>query len=267
MQSLFLTYQSSLIHYYKAGKGSRLLLCFHGYGESCQSFSFLEHDLAGDFTIIAIDLPFHGKTVWREGLNFTPQSMLEIIERIAGNDPRIHLLAFSMGGRIALSLLQLAPARIEKMVLLAPDGLKVHGWYKLATQNKLGNRFFRYTMRNPGWLLSLLSMAYKVKLTSQSVYKFTNAHIQDERVRDELYKRWTSMREFRPDLRRIKSLVREHRIPARLLYGQHDRIMRFESGERFRKGIEPFCQLNILPAGHQLLNEKNREIIILSLKT
>jgi pimeloyl-ACP methyl ester carboxylesterase len=270
MQSFFLTYKSSLIHYHKAGKGNRLLLCFHGYSESCQSFSFLEDELTADFAIIAVDLPFHGKTDWKEGLDFTPQNLLDIIEQITGDifhHSKIYLLGFSMGARVALSLLQLMPVHIEKMVLLAPDGLKTHGWYKLATQNKLGNRLFRFTMQNPGWLLSLLSIANKIRLTNQSVYKFTNAYIQDEQVRDELYKRWTCMREFRPDLSRIKSLIREHRIPARLLYGQYDRIMRSESGKQFKKGIEAFCELSILPAGHQLLHEKNREIIVHSLKT
>jgi pimeloyl-ACP methyl ester carboxylesterase len=92
------------------------------------------------------------------------------------------------------------------------------------------------------------------------------AHIQDQQMREELYKRWTCMRTFRSDPRRVKSLIREHQIPVKLLYGRFDRIMRFETGERFKKGIEAFCELSILPAGHQLLQEKNLDIIIHLLK-
>jgi hypothetical protein len=43
------------------------------------------------------------------------------------------------------------PEQIEKLVLLAPDGLKVNFWYWLATQTWLGKNSFCFTMKHPGW--------------------------------------------------------------------------------------------------------------------
>jgi pimeloyl-ACP methyl ester carboxylesterase len=44
------------------------------------------------------------------------------------------LMGFSLDGRIALSVLELMPAGVSRLVLLAPDGLKINFWYWLSTQ-------------------------------------------------------------------------------------------------------------------------------------
>ena len=137
MQSFYLQYRSSTIHYQTGGKGPRLLICLHGYGESVSSFEFLEKPLQELFTLIAIDMPLHGKTQWNEGLNFDPAELIEVLHMICTSqslDPaKLELLGYSMGGRIGLSLFQLIPDKIEHMLLIAPDGLAASGWYKLST--------------------------------------------------------------------------------------------------------------------------------------
>ena len=279
MQSFFLSHNSSRIHYLLGGRGGKLLICFHGYGESAESFSFLEESLGKDFTILAIDLPFHGKTDWKEGLFFDPQELIALIGQMVaggpggegspgsdkrlGGDGKWWLMGYSMGGRIALSLLEKIPEKVEKLILLAPDGLKVNVWYWLTTQTKPGNVLFRRTMQKPGWFFFLLRIGNALKLVNRSVYKFTLYHIDQASVRNELYRRWTTLRGFRPDIRVIQALIREKHIPVRLLYGQYDRIIRPERGEKFRKGgIETWCRLSLLPVGHQLLQARHLEAIL-----
>jgi pimeloyl-ACP methyl ester carboxylesterase len=270
MHSVFLTYKSSLIHYRKGKEGKQLLFCFHGYGESSESFDFLETSTDREFTLIAIDLPFHGKTDWQEGLFLDPRDLLVLLEKISGGLPGGNqqwlLMGFSMGGRVALDLLQMAPEKIEKMVLLAPDGLKLNGWYWLATQTGPGNWLFRLTMQNPAWLFFVLRIAHRSSLLNQSIYKFTVNYIDNTEVRDELYKRWTTLRGFRPDIPALRSSIRQHQVSIRLLYGRYDRIIRSTTGEKFRKGIETYCSLVILPGGHQILQPKYLEELLASLK-
>jgi pimeloyl-ACP methyl ester carboxylesterase len=270
MESIFLQYKSSHIHYCKAGHGDKLLLCFHGYSKSSESFYFLEKNVEQDYTIIAIDFPFHGKTIWKEGLHFTPDNLLEIIYLIlAGltlSKEKIYLIGFSMGGRAALSLLEYIPSKIEKLVLLAPDGFRINFWYWLATQNKAGNKLFKHIMQKPALMFHALKAANKIQLVNQSIYKFISMYIHDKRVRDDLYKRWTTMSRFRPHIKKIKSIIKEYKVPVNLLYGEHDRIIRFERAEKFREGIEPYCKLQIIPGGHQLLIQQNAEVIMEMLK-
>jgi pimeloyl-ACP methyl ester carboxylesterase len=248
------------MHYCWFGTGPRLLLCLHGYGESEASFHFLEKYISADYTLIAVDLPFHGKTQWQEELQFSVADLVAITETLhakhCNGNSRITLLGYSMGGRVALQLLQSLYTKIEKTVLLAPDGLKVNIWYWLATQTWLGNRLFRFTMKHPGWFFTLLQTGNKLKLINQSVLKFTRYYIHDTTVRRLLYERWTCMRAIKPDPGSIKKLIRTYDLKVCLLYGQYDRIIRHERGQKFRSGIESFCTLHIIQTGHQVLQEK-----------
>ena len=256
----------SRIHYSCWGTGPRLLFCFHGYGESADTFSFLTEPLGRDFTLVAFDLPFHGQTHgqtdWHESLFFDPADLLTQMEEISsGYTTPWTLLGYSMGGRVALHLLQLAPEKIGKLVLLAPDGLRVNPWYWLATQTQPGNRLFRFTMRHPGWLFFFLRIGNALNCVNPGIYKFTTRYIDNIKVRQNLYARWTIMRGFRPKPGLIQNIIRSRNIPVRLIYGRYDRIIRAERGLTFQKGIADLCTLQILPTGHHLLQPGNLEII------
>jgi pimeloyl-ACP methyl ester carboxylesterase len=280
MHTAYLDYGSSRIRYSRWGTGNKILLCFHGYGESADSFAFLEDVSGNEFTILAIDLPFHGKTEWREGPLFQTDDLLAILNGIIGDktgvggaategaategggDRKWWLLGYSMGGRVALGILERVPEKIEKLVLVCPDGLKMNGWYWLATQNAPGRGLFRWTMKNPGWFFFFLKAADQFRLVNRSVYKFTVNYIGDPGVREELYRRWTVLRKFRPDIPAIQALIRRLRIPVRLLYGRYDRIIRWETGAKFSREAGTDCRLVILETGHSLLREKNGDILL-----
>lgn len=242
-----------------------MLLCLHGYGESEHSFHFLEDHLPHSWKLVAIDLPWHGKTQWKEKKDFTVTDLVQIIDTIlaAQNMPGspFSLLGFSMGGRMSLSMLQQIPQRISKMILLAPDGLKVNGWYWLSTQTYLGNSLFHFTMNYPGWLFGLLRIGHWLGFINRSVYKFTSHYVHDRSMRRQLYLRWTGMRRIKPDLHIIKKKIAANKITVQLVYGEYDRIIRHERGEKFRKGIETYCTVQVIASGHQLLQEKNAALI------
>jgi pimeloyl-ACP methyl ester carboxylesterase len=268
MQSATISFQSSRIHFVYAGCGNAVIICFHGYGDSSDSFKFLSRHLpAEEFTIIAIDLPFHGDTEWNEDLNFSVTDLKNIVASILEQrnipiNQKIVLLGFSLGGRICLSLYQVMPEKIERIVLLAPDGLKVNFWYWLPTQTSLGNKFFAFTMKRPGWFLGLLKLLNKLKMVNASIFKFVHYHIDDAQVRNDLYRRWTVLRKLKPDLVQTKSFISKYHTQLRLIYGKHDRIILSVRGEIFRKGIEDFCSLAVINSGHQVLQEKHIQEIL-----
>lgn len=264
----FISFGSSRLHYHRWGRGDKLLLCFHGYGETAASFTFLADALGEEFTVIAIDLPFHGQTEWKEypatssnpvqSLPFTVDHLLSMLETLLStlgipDTTPWYIIGYSMGGRIALSLLEAAPERVIRLILAAPDGLRVNPWYWLATQTAPGRRLFRWTMFHPGWFFFILRAGNTLKLVNPSIYKFVAHYVGQPQVRHALYVRWTGLRKFRPHLPAIRDIIRGRRLTIRILYGRFDRIIRVKRGEQFRKGIEPYCQLTILPAGHQLL--------------
>lgn len=270
MESFRISYKNSFIEYYRFGSGPKPAICFHGYGEEAKSFEFLSKYADDRFTFLSVNLPFHGKTEWNDGLQFTRSDLSEIVEEILIKNNFKHqisnfkltLLGFSLGGRAALCLSQKMPDKIEKLVLLAPDGLKVNFWYWLATQSWVGNRFFRFTMKHPGWFFGFLKLLNKLGFVNASIFKFVNYYIGDAKVRQLLYDRWTTLRKLKPGIKQIKDIVSKNKIQVRLVYGKHDRIILSSVGERFKKGIEEFCSLSVIQSGHQVLHEKHIDEIL-----
>jgi len=267
------TYKNSQISYYRFGNGELPVICFHGYGEAATTFSFLSKYAGIQYTFYAIDLPFHGKTVWNEGLNFSADDLLQIVQKILAihrsesqtANPKPYLMGFSLGGRMVLSLYESFPEGFEKLILLAPDGLKVNFWYWLATQTWAGNRFFHFTMKHPGWFFGLLQGMNKLKLVNASIFKFVKHYIGDKQVRQLLYQRWTTFRKIKPGISNIKTHIKQQHTEVRLVYGIHDRIILSSVGEKFRSGIEDHCDINLIHSGHQVLHEKHAEEILESL--
>jgi len=273
MEPLRFNYKNSIIAYYRFGSGLKQVICFHGYGEDATTFEFLSKYAGNQFTFYAIDLPFHGKTVWKDQLTFTESDLVEITQKILHQDnqkskienQKLLLLGFSLGGRIALSLYQSMSEKIENLILLAPDGLKVNFWYWLSTQTWLGNKFFAFTMKHPGWFFMLLKLLHKLKLVNTSIYKFCTHYVNDAQARQVLYTRWTTLRKLKPNISGIKKLIKENKTPVSILYGRHDRIILSSVGEKFKKGIEEQCVLTIIHSGHQVLHEKHVKEIVESL--
>jgi len=278
MEKQVVTYKSSQICYYRIGTGPMLGLCFHGYGEDATSFAFLEKLAGNQCTFYAIDLPFHGQTGWKEDLNFTHTDLQQIIHELllANNinlqvdapkpDRKIVLIGFSLGGRVALSLHQAWPNLTERLVLMAPDGLKVNFWYWLSTRTWVGNKLFDFTMKYPGWFFLFLRIINRLGMVNASIFKFVNFYIGNKGARIQLYERWTTLRRLKPNIKRIKSFILQNKTPVRLIYGRHDRIILPIRGEKFKEGIEAYCTLKVIASGHQVLHEKHGDEILESLK-
>lgn len=270
MEHLQLTYKNSQVSYYRFGSGPKQVICFHGYGEEATLYSFLEKYADNQFTFYAIDLPFHGQTKWNDGLNFSHIDLYQIVRTILletneqqkTRNEKLILMGFSLGGRIALSFYQSQPESVEKIILLAPDGLVVNFWYWLATQTWAGNKLFAFSMKYPGWFFAFLKMVNKLGLVNVSVFKFVNFYIGNKEARQLLYQRWTGLRKLKPNLERIKKLIRQYKTPARLVYGKYDRIILPVRGEQFQKGIEEFCTVTVIASGHQVVHENHVEEIL-----
>ncbi len=256
MESHQLPYRNSHVHYLKFGSGTKYLFCFHGYGEDASNFLFLSRFLGNDYMLFSLDMPFHGQTVWNENLDFTVTDLEAIINKIVPLELQtISLLGYSMGGRICLSLLLQIPSKIEKVVLIAPDGLHKNFWYWLATQTKIGNSLFNYTMRKPYWFFAGMKWLTNINLLNKSIFKFAHSYLDDKPERELLYKRWTTLRKFQPRASAITQVLKQHQTPLKMVFGTYDRIIVKKRSDGIAKQ-NASIQVKTIKAGHQLLKEK-----------
>jgi len=251
-----LSFRNSTVHYTHWGTGPEWLFCFHGYGEESSSFLCLKKSLEQQYTVIAIDLPFHGKTEWNEGFSFEPDDLLEMIHQLRPAGQGFHLMGYSMGGRVVLQLVQLAAVEIRSVLLVAPDGLHKKVWQRLATNSPAGKQLFKKVMEKPEWLLGTLDLAGKLGLYNRNLLKFVHYYLDEARQRKLLYNRWITMRKFKPDKKRVKQKIVQNRILVNLVFGCYDNVILTKYGTAFSKNSEGYIQLTELEAGHLLLREK-----------
>ena len=116
MEEGFLEYGNSKVHFLKFGNGEKLLIALHGFGDHASVFLPLEPALKKDYTVYALDLPYHGQTQW-QGDSFSKKNVIGLFEFILKREQkkRFDLMGFSFGGRIILSSLSELNDKIGKI--------------------------------------------------------------------------------------------------------------------------------------------------------
>lgn len=249
-----LTYNDNTIVYNTYGSGDKAVVCLHGYAQTASRWGILEPYLGKRFTLYAIDLPYHGKTQWNHVDTFTVSALIDIIHKMLPSSVQtFYLLAYSMGGRIALRLLQEIPQKIEKAILLAPDGLHRNPWYRFATHTVIGRKLFNEFKKNPKLIITVGKRLQKQGILSEQLYNLAYYYINDETARFVLYNRWISTRHFRPDLKLLRQIISKYHIPVEMVFAKHDKIIVADHGIEFIKGLEKQARIQIIDAGHSFL--------------
>lgn len=254
----FLPFNRSSICYYTFGHGKRLLFAFHGYSNDSHIFDVLQPALQNDYTLVAIDLPIHGGTRWRDGL-FTSHKLNKIISLIIEKEklPEDYILmGFSLGGRIAMSLFQQFPQHVSSMVLLAPDGLYKGKWYRFIAQSFIGTRITAYFLKRPETAMRILDWSKKNHIINTHVYLYAQGLLNSRRERMLLYARWTFMRKMRPSLKKICKAINSYSVPVKLIFGKGDTITPEHNADYLLANAAPYVEFQEWEAGHLLLREK-----------
>lgn len=261
-----IAWQGHSLHYSYSGTGTRLFLALHGFGETGAHFHCLEAGLEKSGILLTPDLPYHGSSVWKGVQPLEPQHLIGMLQEIRARHGweqfPVTLIGYSMGGRIALSLLETGLSGADHLVLLAPDGLQMNFWYWLATQTYWGNRLFAFTMLHPGFFRKGIALAHALRLLNSSVAKFADRYLHDPTVRKLLYIRWTSFRKFRPRLKKLAALIREKKLRVTQVYGRYDRIILPHNGQKFNDRIAPQGRLVLLETGHKLLTPSHIPVVL-----
>ncbi len=255
MSELYLPYMNSRFHYTLEGDGNQLLVCLHGFGESAMHFRPLIQELGHQFTIIAIDMPLHGKTEWQEKRGLEKKDLAAVIQELMTQHKftRFSLLGYSMGGRLALCTVEKMADKLDNLIMVAGDGLRNNPWHMFVTQTSIGNRIFKYNTYHPQFFFSLIKVWRKLGLLNESIYKFVLHRMDQPEKRKQVYEVWTILRRMMPNKKLCKQLLSRYNVNTLLIFGKYDRVIPPELGKRFVDGSFP-CKTLILEKGHQLIS-------------
>jgi pimeloyl-ACP methyl ester carboxylesterase len=261
-QSGYISSGNNRLHYLKWGSGKLLLLAFHGYGNDAAIFAPLADYLKDEYTILSFDLPHHGKSEWSKDTLLTRKQLVDLVEnaeKMFATD-KISLIGYSMGGRVCLSVLESRPANVEKVILLATDGLSVNGYYYFFTRTWIGKGIFRNMLSKPDPYVRVADWLKNKKLVNASRHKFATHFMQSDHSRDFLLRVWPSMSELIPSPSKLKATIKQYKIPVVIFMGAYDKIMPPSLGEAFRSGLDT-VQLIVLEKGHRLIDHESAQQI------
>ncbi len=106
------------------GTGRAVLVALHGFGRSGGRMERLGLSLGEQFTTLAPDLPYHGKSEWYSD-RYTTADFTALLQQLLDRFPErpVFLLGHSLGGRYLSACLDgLRHAGLQDLALVAPDG-------------------------------------------------------------------------------------------------------------------------------------------------
>jgi len=237
------------------GEGPGKILAFHGFGQDSTHFGVFEEVIGSTHQLHSFDLPYHGKSrnpIKTDGIEKDALRNFFTGYFRSNKITSFVLVGYSIGAKFALNLVHFFPDMIDRLILIAPDGLKINFWYRMATGTHFSRRIFKYFMEHPAIFLKFTGLLSFFKLLHPSVSRFVKSQVADPDTRKLIYNAWVNYRTLNLDIRILGKKIEKHKIPVEIILGEKDRVI---SAEAVRPLIRefPYANVHILPVGHHRL--------------
>jgi len=254
-----ITHDQFTLSYRIYGDGPEVLIAFHGFGCDATDFEAFEPLLKEKYTIYAFDLFYHGESPAPDE-DFPPANpsvMAHMIEKLLWKDKRVKfsILAYSLGGRIALCLVQKLPHRINEVFLVAPDGLKKEWHEDFVARTFVGKMIYKRLINHPKTFFSLINFFVSIKVIHPKLKQFIELNLDSVDKRQKVFNTWRVFRHMRPDLSVVAHYINTKSIRLELFFGKYDQIIQPKLGNRLHKRVKRRSKLHLLETGHQLLTK------------
>jgi pimeloyl-ACP methyl ester carboxylesterase len=253
------SYASFRLEYISWGSGTETIICFHGFGRRAEDFELFLPLLQSNQRMIAVNLFAHENSYFpEERIDNDPLRIHEWTacwEAFMKHESfdSFHLIGYSMGGRIALTMLEHMPAKISSVLLFATDGLKKNVLYRFASGTSLGKRIYRRIIDKPDIVFATANFLHALKILHPKLHRFTFVHLDTREKRQQVYDAWLIYKNFFPNLDRLALEINDSGRPFCLVFGKHDSVIPPKLGFRFTASIHRDNVMYVLPSGHRIL--------------
>lgn len=260
---------SGNLHYSRYGSGQKVLLAFHGFGQTRNDLKPFIEPFLEDHTVYCFDVFFHGESTWNlhEAPRVTPQLWNKLIDDFIEKEQldTFSLVGFSLGSRFALQIFKSRPTKIEAVYLLAPDNIKPDFWYELATGTAFGRAILKHLVDRPGMFFRMVDFLGFIKFIDLSVKKFVAGQMNTRLKRKQVYHCWTAFRPLLSSAHELVELLNQHKLPLYLFSGKMDRVVGKKSLLPLISKVKKCTWVELESGHHNLL--KNAGKYLAELKT
>ena len=225
-----------------------VVLLLHGFGSSLQTWDAWGQGLANEYRVVRLDIAGFGLTGPAQPADYSDeadvQRLLAVVDQLGL--PRMTVVGHSMGGRLAWHFAAAHPQRVDKLVLIAPDGFPdpqaksdrtydVPAWMgvaRYALPRWMIKKGVASAYADPSRLDDATARRYQDMLLAPGVRQAVLARMAQTRNRDPL-----------PWLQRLT-------MPTLLLWGAQDGMIPAENSMDYQRAM-PHAQRVVMPdVGH-----------------
>lgn len=235
------------------------VLLIHGFGASLHTWEPWAQTLSQHLRVLRLDLPGSGLSPPDVGNDYSDTRSIALITALldARGLQKVSLLGHSIGGRIAWTLAATAPQRVDKLVLLAPDGFASPGFeYGKPAQVPAAMGLMRWVA--PRWLLRMNLEPGYFQAQALSEDKLSRYHdlMRAPGARAAMLARWqqTTLREPQPLLQHIQA-------PTLLVWGREDAMIPFSNATDYQQSIARNTLLALDSMGHLAMEENPQQAL------
>lgn len=224
------------------------VVMLHGTGSSLHTFEPWAQRLDGDYRIIRFDLPGSGLSGPDPTGIYTDARSMEILAAILdrlGVD-RATLVGNSIGGRLAWKFAAAHPERVDKLVLISPDGFASPGFaYGRAPEISAVLSLMRYVLPKALLRPSIAAAYGNADALSEETLERYHALLLAPGNRDALIARLRQTILVDPE-----PILRQIQCPVLLLWGEKDGMIPVGNAADYRRVLPDSRLVTFADLGH-----------------
>ncbi|RVU44514.1 alpha/beta fold hydrolase [Rubrivivax rivuli] len=233
----------------QAGSERPVVLMLHGFGSSLHTWEAWATGLAATHRVIRIDLPGAGLTGADPNGDYSDERGIALLSALLTQRgvARATVLGHSMGGRLAWRYAAAEPARVDRLVLVAPDGFASPGFeYGKAPEVGVVAKAMQFALPKAVLRWSLApAYADPDAVMSEALVTRYHALMLAPGVRPAIIARLQQLNLLPPP-----PLLRTIPAPTLLLWGEADRMIPVANAQDYLRDL-PQARLVVLPGvGH-----------------
>lgn len=244
--------------YLDNGEGDEVWLTFHGYAQEAEVMQHFMKTFRPNARVLSFDLPLHGKTTVKNRKALGVSDLTELQGKVLQETgaQKCSILGFSLGGKLVLKLVELIPAKLDNVMLIAPDGLKTNKLYWFVSHTLLGRWIFQLVILFPQPVLGISKFFALTRLMNPKIHDFVSAQMRTRAKRQKVLDSWMMFRHITPDLRRVRKQIRNYRIKLTLVFGKRDRVIHPKLAKKLSGENSRTFEVIMLDAGHNLTTKE-----------
>ena len=228
--------------------GARAVILLHGFGASLHTWEPWAQALAGDLRVITLDTPGAGLTGADSTGDYSDERGMQVLLALMDQLglASASLVGHSMGGRLAFRFAAAHPGRVDRLVLVAPDGFASPGFeYGKAPDVPAVAWLMRYAL--PRLLLRMsLEPAYADRtLITEAVVTRYHDMMRAPGVRGALLERMAQLKLNEPS-----SVLKTISAPTLLLWGEQDAMIPLTNAQDYLRVMQDARLVTLPGVGH-----------------